>query len=589
MSIPQEFISELKMRSDIVDVVSSYVKLKRSGRNYLGLCPFHGEKTPSFTVSPDKGFFYCFGCHVGGDVIGFIKQAENLDYVEAIKFLAQRAGMTVPENAADSGMSRLRTRLYEANRTAARFFNKQLYTEEGRAGLDYLHGRQLSDSTITHFGLGYAPKSRFALVNHLKSQGFTKAEMIQANLANETRNGNAIDRFTDRVMFPIIDLRGNVLAFGGRTMIKDFKPKYLNTSDTPVFNKGNNLFALNFAKNEANGTLILVEGYMDVIALHQAGFKNAVAGLGTALTPEQANVIRHYCNEVILCYDSDNAGQMAVSRAIQTLRPTGIDIRVLTVPNGKDPDEFMKTYGDQGPARFRMLIEKSGNDVDYRLNKLLSSYNTELADQRVNYLSEAAKLIAGLDSSIERDVYISKLAYEQRVSKEAIQEQVNRIIKRNSMNSAKREFRELKKQMNAESSRISNDSYASLGSAKAEEALIALLMNNEDIAIDVFKKVPSELFATAFNRKVYDMLKANAEQGFDFSLTDISGSFTDEENSRIAQILASHTIENNPKQAAGDYIEKMRENAERVTPDQVASADEEELRRMVEKMKKKKS
>ena len=294
MSIPQEFISELKMRSDIVDVVSSYVKLKRSGRNYLGLCPFHVEKTPSFTVSPDKGFFYCFGCHVGGDVIGFIKQAENLDYVEAIKFLAQRAGMTVPENAADSGMSRLRTRLYEANRTAARFFNKQLYTEEGRAGLDYLHGRQLSDSTITHFGLGYAPKSRFALVNHLKSQGFTKAEMIQANLANETRNGNAIDRFTDRVMFPIIDLRGNVLAFGGRTMIKDFKPKYLNTSDTPVFNKGNNLFALNFAKNEANGTLILVEGYMDVIALHQAGFKNAVAGLGTALTPEQANVIRHY-------------------------------------------------------------------------------------------------------------------------------------------------------------------------------------------------------------------------------------------------------------------------------------------------------
>lgn len=589
MSIPQEFISELKMRSDIVDVISSYVKLKRSGRNYLGLCPFHGEKTPSFTVSPDKGFFYCFGCHVGGDVIGFIKQAENLDYVEAIKFLAQRAGMTVPENAADNGMSRLRTRLYEANRAAARFFNKQLYTEEGREGLDYLRGRRLSDSTITHFGLGYAPKSRFALVNHLKSLDFTKAEMIQANLANETRNGNAIDRFTDRVMFPIIDLRGNVIAFGGRTMMKDFKPKYLNTSDTPVFNKGNNLFALNFAKNEANGTLILVEGYMDVIALHQAGFKNTVAGLGTALTPEQANVIKHYCNEVILCYDSDNAGQMAVSRAIQIIRPTGLDIRVLTVPNGKDPDEFMKTYGEQGPARFRMLIEKSGNDVDFRLNKLLGSYNTELTDQRVNFLSEAAKLIAGLDSSIERDVYISKLAMEQHVSKDAIKEQVSRIIKKKSSNASKREFRELKKQMNAESSRISRENHSTFGSAKAEESLIALLMNNVDIAVSVFKSVPPELFADAFNKRVYETMKANSEQGFDFTLTDISGSFTDEENSRIAQILASHASESSPKQAADDYISKMRENAERVTPDQVAAADEDELRRMIENMKKKKS
>ncbi len=589
MAIPQEFISELRMRADIVDVVSSYVKLKRSGRSYLGLCPFHGEKTPSFTVSPDKGLFYCFGCHVGGDVIGFIKRAENLDYIEAVRLLAQRAGMTVPENTADNGMSRLRTRIYEANRAAARFYNKQLYTDEGREGLEYLRGRMLTDSTITHFGLGYAPKSRFALVNHLRSMGFTKAEIIQANLANETRNNNAIDRFTDRVMFPIIDLRGNVIAFGGRTMIKDFKPKYLNTSDTPVFTKGNNLFALNFAKNEAKGTLILVEGYMDVIALHQAGFRNAVAGLGTALTPEQANVIRHYCNEVILCYDSDNAGQMAVSRAIQILRPMGIGIRVIAVPNGKDPDEFIRSYGDQGSARFRMLIEKSGNDVDYRLRKLQSSYNTDITDQRVGYLSEAAKLIASLDSSIERDVYISKLAQEQGVMKEAIQEQVNRIVRKNSSSAAKREFRELKKQISAENSAADRDKYISFGSAKAEELLIALLMNNVDIAMDVFRRVPPELFTSAFNRKVYEIIKSNAEQGYDFSLADISGSFTDEENSRIAHILFSHTRETYPQQAAEDYIRKMQENSERITRDQVASADDDELRRMMAQLKKKKT
>ena len=589
MAIPQEFISELKMRTDIVDVISSYVKLKKTGRNYTGLCPFHGEKTPSFTVSPDKGFFYCFGCHVGGDVIGFIKQAENLDYVESIKLLAQRAGMTVPENTADSGLSRLRTRIYEANRTAARFYNKQLYTEEGREGLRYLRGRMLADSTITHFGLGFAPKSRFALVNHLREKGFTKAEIIQANLANETRNGNPIDRFTDRVMFPIIDLRGNVIAFGGRTMIKDFKPKYLNTSDTPVFTKGNNLFALNFAKNEANGTLILVEGYMDVIALHQAGFRNAVAGLGTALTPEQANILRHYCNEVILCYDSDNAGQMAASKAIQILRPMGLDIRVVTVPDGKDPDEFMKTFGDQGPARFRMLIEKSGNDVDYRLDKLRSKYNTELTDQRVSYLTEAARLIATLDSSIERDVYISRLSRDQGVSKEAILEQVNKIARKNSAGAAKREFRELKKQMTSESSAISREKYVPLGSARAEEALIALLMNNEDIAMEVIKKVSPELFCSPLNRRVYEAIKGNAEKGYDFSLTDISGGFSDEENSRIAQMLFSHTRENDPKRAAEDYIRKMTDNSQRITPDQVASADEDELRRMMEQIKKKKA
>ena len=309
MAFPESFLQELKLRNDITELVSSYITLKRRGRNMVGLCPFHGEKTPSFNIYTENGSFYCFGCGVGGDVITFVMKMENLDYVDAVKFLAQRAGMDMPEDSYDDSMSKLRTRVYEANREAARYYYKILYSPDGKNGLDYFHGRMLTDRTIRHFGLGFADDDWSSLSDYLIGKGFSKNELVAANLAVKQRNGNGIyDRFRNRVMFPIIDLRGNVIAFGGRIMT-DEKPKYLNTSDTPVFKKSENLFSLNNAKNSGSRTLILCEGYMDVIAVNQAGFQNAVATLGTALTREQAMLMKRYADEVVICYDSDEAGQ----------------------------------------------------------------------------------------------------------------------------------------------------------------------------------------------------------------------------------------------------------------------------------------
>ncbi|MDD6489690.1 MAG: DNA primase [Clostridia bacterium] len=587
MAIPDEFIQELKARSDIVDVVSSYVNLKKSGRNMLGICPFHNEKTASFNVSRENGFFYCFGCHAGGDVITFIKKIENLDYVDAIKFLAQRAGMTIPEENRNEGLSRLKNRIYEANREAARFYHKQLYTPQGQKALDYLRKRQLSEKTIIHFGLGYSPPSRFELVNYLKSKGFSGTELIAANLANESRNGKPFDRFSDRVMFPIIDLRGNVIAFGGRIM-SDIKPKYLNTSDTPVFSKSHNLFALQFAKNKANGQLILVEGYMDVIALHQAGFENAIATLGTSLTQEQALIIKRYCDEVVICYDADEAGQKATARAISILRPTGLNIKVLTVPDGKDPDEYIKSHGEQGSTRFRMLLEKCGNDVEYRLQKLRMNYNTDITQQRVEFLTESAKIIASLDNSIEQDIYISSLAQGLNVEKNAIRQQVSRYNRQNTRQAAKKEQREIHNSISAINDKINTEKSYNLRAANAEEALIALLIFNPDTANTICSKTPPEKFITSFNRKVYDVIRTRVLEGKDISLTDISGEFSNDEMSQIAKILVAHPRENDSLRAAEEYLTVLDEEANKLTPEQIAQADTQTLMEQLRKMKEKK-
>ena len=430
MPLPDEFLQELKLRTDIADVISSYVNLKRVGRNLVGLCPFHSEKTPSFSVSPENGFFHCFGCGVGGDVITFIKRIENLDYIDAVKLLASRAGLEMPTDTQSKGLSELRKRIFEANREAARFFHKALYSQDGVHALSYLRGRALSEATIKHFGLGYSPPSRFALVNYLRAKGFKDSELVSANLAFTTRSGHTMDRFFDRVMFPIIDVRGNVIAFGGRIM-SDEKPKYLNTSDTPVFKKSSNLFALNFAKNVGENMLILCEGYKDVIALHQAGFQNAIATLGTSLTTEQAMIIKRYCDTVAICYDADEAGQKATSRAIGILRPTGIGIRIITVPSGKDPDEFIRSYGEQGPVRFRKLLESSGNDVRYQIQKVRKKYDTQIPEQRISFLNECARLLAELNSDIDADVYAGELAEELSVSKSSIKNEIEKYRKRN--------------------------------------------------------------------------------------------------------------------------------------------------------------
>ena len=541
MALPESFMQQLKSRSDITDVVSSYVNLKRRGKNMVGLCPFHNEKTGSFNLYPENGSFYCFGCGAGGDVITFIRRIENLDYIEAVKFLAQRAGLQVPEQGVDDSMSRLRQRVLEINRETARFFAASLLKPEGKPGLDYFTRRRLPMPIIRRFGLGWAPESRFALVNHLRAKGYSESEMIQANVAVQTRSGRAMDRFHSRAMFPIIDLRGNVVAFGGR-ILTDEKPKYINTSDTPVYHKSSGLFAMNFAKNALdNGRLILAEGYMDVISLHKAGFENAIASLGTALTAEQARIMARYAKEVIICYDSDEAGQKAAQRAIPILRGAGLLVRVMTVPGNKDPDEFINAYGEDGPARFRKLIESSGNDVEYRLEKLRRNFDLDSGDGKVQYLMEAVGVLAKLDNDIERDVYIGKLSQEVGVDKNAIASQVRRGMRQEYRAQEKRQQRETTETLSARRDEVNPEKRRHLRAANAEEQLIACLFAHSDLAPMLQNRMPPEKFVTGFNRRLYASLLGkiiNGETPNAPGIGDFSADFTPDEMGRIAKIIS---------------------------------------------------
>lgn len=587
MALPDDFMQELKLRCDIADVVSSYVNLRRRGRNMVGLCPFHGEKTPSFTLYPENGSFFCFGCGAGGDVITFIRRIENLDYMEAVKFLAQRAGMEMPENSYDTAMSNLRTRIYEANREAARFFYNQLYSSKGKRALEYLRGRALTEKTIKHFGLGYAPNSRYELVDHLRGQGFKDSEIIQANLAVRAKSGNTTDRFFDRVMFPIIDLRGNVIAFGGRIM-GDGKPKYLNTSDTLVFKKSSSLFALNMAKNTGNRQLILAEGYMDVIALHQAGFQNTVATLGTALTSQQSTLIKRYADEVVISYDSDDAGRKAAARAISLLRNAGLLIKVLSIPGAKDPDEFIKSHKDSGPARFKQLIENSGNDVEYRLSNLKSKYDLSAAEGKVAYMTEAVKILAALDNPIEREIYAGRLSDEAGVQKASIMQQINKLAKKNHFDLQKKEFRSMQTELSARGDKINPQKADHLRCAKAEEALIAYLMNNPDMAKYVLSKLPCEKILTDFNRRIYKTVTDRQIEGKSAMLVDISQDFTPDEISRIAAMISTYNRETVSREVADEYINVILSENDKINMSNVTDASDTDILNYLNNLKKSK-
>ncbi len=588
MRLSDDFISEVKYRNDLGELAASYMQLKRRGRNLVGLCPFHGEKTPSFNIYTENGSFYCFGCGAGGDVISFVMKIENLDYLEAVKFLAQRAGMSMPEDDYDDSMSRLRTRIYEANREAARFYYKKLGEREGAQGLAYLRGRGLADSTIRHFGLGFAPESRFALGDYLLGKGFTESELIAANLVFKSRSGRGVvDRFYNRVMFPIIDVRGNVIAFGGRIMT-DQKPKYLNTSDTIVFNKSLNLFSLNNAKNSKSRAYILCEGYMDVIALNQAGFTEAVATLGTALTFDQATLLKRYCDEVIVCYDADEAGQKATARAIDILRRAGIVVRVLRIPDGKDPDEFIRRHGDKGHAAFKNLLESSGNDVDYRMQQLKSGFDMNSPQSKLGYLNEGVKLLAELDNPMERDIYASKLSDETDVAKPSIMEQVNRLVKRKSYNRSKDEFKQIQKNLSARDDRINPQHAANLRAATAEENLIAFLVNNTDKLGYIESKLKPEDFITDFNRKLYvyfcERIKNQKEP-----MTTVSADFTADEASQVYRIVTSYSNIRSTPQALDEYIGVILDEGTKMSESDIANASTgslaEYLRKLAEQKK----
>lgn len=587
MPFPDSFLQELKLRSDITEIASSYVNLKRHGRNMVGLCPFHGEKTPSFNIYTENGSFYCFGCGAGGDVITFIMKIENLDYVEAVKFLAQRAGMEMPENTYDDSLSKLRMRIYEANREAARFFHATLLSQRGQSGLNYLRGRALSDRTIRHFGLGFADDDWNSLCNHLKNKGFSEYEIYSANLAFKRKNGNGIyDRFVNRVMFPIIDLRGNVIAFGGRIMT-DEKPKYLNTSDTPVFKKSENLFSLNNAKSSGTRTLILCEGYMDVIALNQAGFTNAVATLGTALTNEQAVLMKRYADEVIICYDADGAGQKATARAIDILRNAGLPIKILTVPSGKDPDEFIRSKGENGPAAFKLLIEKCGNDIEYRLMKLKENYNLNTTDGKVAFLNEAVKIVATIESPIERDVFASKLCAELEIDKNAFLEQISKVKRRDRRENIKKETRQIQAELNGQSDKINREHYKKPRSSSAEEALLVYLINNPDYANSISERVTPDKFSNSLIKRYYEYVLNKIKSGYE-PLTSVSSDFNSDEVSYLYKLISTTIPAASTREAVEEYINVINEESNKLTSDKLADMSADDINDYIMKLKQNK-
>ena len=582
-------MQDLKSRCDITDIVSSYVNLKRRGKNMVGLCPFHNEKSPSFNVYPENNSFYCFGCGAGGDVITFIRKIENLDYIEAVKMLADRVGLQMPEQGVDDSMSRLRQRVLEINRESARFFHSALLSPEGKPGLDYFSRRRLPMKMIRHFGLGWAPESRFALVNHLRSKGYSEREMIAANVAVETRSGRAMDRFHARVMFPIIDLRGNVVAFGGRVLTNE-KPKYINTSDTPVYHKSSGLFAMNFAKNALeNDRIILAEGYMDVISLHKAGIENAIASLGTALTAEQARIIARYAKEVVICYDSDEAGQKAAQRAIPILRGAGLLVRVMAVPGNKDPDEFINACGDEGAARFRRLIEQSGNDVEYRLAKLKSGYDLSNENGRIQYLMAAVELLAGLENAIERDVYVSRLSQELNVDKNAILQQMSVSVRKKARAAQRQQQRDMTEQLSARRDTVNPEKRRYVRVANAEERLIACLFHNNDLAQSLNRRVPPEKFVTAFNRRLYQSLLGkiiNEETVTSPQITDFSAECTPDEMGRLAKIVQENA--GITAKDAEEYVQIILSEGALTDTDKVRGANPADLQAQLDALRKQK-
>lgn len=575
------------MRCDLTDIASSYMTLKRKGRNMVGLCPFHGEKTPSFNIYTENNSFYCFGCGAGGDVITFIMKIENLDYIEAVRFLAQRAGMNMPENSYDDSMVQLRKRIFEANRESARFFHKMLYSKEGQAGLEYLRKRGLSEKTIRRFGLGFAPDSRFALSNHLRDMGFRENELVSANLVYKNKSGKGTnDRFYNRVMFPIIDVRGNVIAFGGRIM-NDQKPKYLNTSDTPVFKKSANLFSLNNAKKTADRTLILCEGYMDVISVNQAGFENAVATLGTALTTEQAVLMKRFADQVIICYDADEAGQKATQRAIDILRKAGLNIRVLTVPDGKDPDEFIKKHGENGAAAFYNLVNGSSNDTEYRLSKVRAKYDLKIPSQRVQYLDEAVKVLSSIDDGIEQDVYASRLAEETGVQRETIMTELKRHNSQRRRSYQKKEFRKFQTALTGQDDKINTQHKDEPRATRAEEMLISHLINHPDLGPYISSKIAVGEFVTDFNRKLFQYVIEKINMGYE-PLNTINQDFTQDEISKIYGII-QRTIKVNPTQPMIDeYINIILEEKHKMKKEDIANASVEEINDYIKKLREKK-
>ena len=532
MPLPDEFIYQLKLANPIDTTMGRYVHLIRSGSNYKCLCPFHSEKTPSCTVYTGTQSFYCFGCGAGGDVITFTKQIENLDTYEAIKLLAERGGLEMPENDLNKDGAKLKLRILEMNREAANFFYRNLLQGQDKRGLQYAVQRGLTPKAIKKYAIGYAPAAWDGLMKHLEGLGFTREEMLSAGLIRQNARG-CFDFFRERVMFPIIDLRGNVIAFGGR-LIEGEGPKYLNSGDTPVFKKSRNLFSLNFAKNANVKQLILAEGYMDVIAINQAGFEQVVATLGTALTAEQARIMAQYATEVVLCYDSDSAGQNATHRAINLLSEAGLHTRILKVQDAKDPDEYIRKFG---ATRFKLLLDNSGGAINFELARCREGLDLATEQGKFDFLRRTVQVLAGIRNEMEREVYLSRIAKEEEISPDVLHSQVKAQLRKSYYTEKKQSWNAMmaissfRDELNPEAPQYQRE-------AKAEEQILAYLFLHPDLLPEVEKRLKPEHFFTSLHRKIYEVFCERMPETDTFSVSMFRDACSDAEMGRITGIMA---------------------------------------------------
>ena len=588
--IPREIIDEIVFRNDIVDVVGSYVTLKRAGSNFSGLCPFHNEKTPSFTVFPATKSCYCFGCGSGGDVITFVMRVENLDYVEALEHLAARAGITIPEdNFASNEQSVSRKRIYAMNLEAAKFFRSCLMDKNiGVEALDYFcQKRKLNMTTVKRFGLGYSPNDFGMLTSHLKRLGYTDEEMQIGFLAGKSKKtGRSYDYYRNRVIFPLIDTSGNIVGFGGRNM-DGSEPKYLNTSDTPAFKKSRFLFGLNFAKNHCQEYMILCEGYMDVIALHEAGFENAVATLGTAITSEHARIFAKYTKKVITCLDSDNAGQTATQKAIRLLSEVGVEVRILKLSGAKDPDEYIKKFGAEN---FRKVLGESKTGFEYNIEKIISAHDMTLVEEKVAASSEVCTLIAGVYSKVERDIYVHRAAEVLQISADALSADVERARRRIEREEKSSQSKEAMLSIKHIGDRVNNDAAKNIKATANEEAILGLMLMFDEFRAEVVRSrlLESEDFITEFSRRIFDVICELEMSEAGFSKAMLGMYFNADEIGRIEKIeIERRMLARNDRDVLFSCIEGLRNEKNKASSD--AADPFSDLKRKQEELKKKKN
>ena len=557
MAFPQAFLDELLARSDIVDVVGSYVQLQRKGANLFGLCPFHSEKTGSFSVSPDKQIYYCFGCKRGGGVINFIMEEENLTFPDAVRFLAKRAGLEVPEEEGDREAGRRRQRLLDLNREAARFYYQMLQQPEGSAVRDYLARRQIRKATAVKFGMGASPDSWDTLLTAMTQKGYTKRELLDAGLVVQNKNGRLYDKFRNRLMLPVVDTRGDVVAFGSRVLDKS-EPKYMNSSETPVYSKRRVLYGLNLAKKTKRPNIILCEGNLDIVTLHQAGFDNAVASMGTALTVEQTRLLSRFTKELVLCYDNDNAGKIATERALQILNNSDFSVKVLQLPKRLVDGEYVKQDADdfikfQGPDAFERLLSGSENGIEFRMAQVAAKHDLTNDESRVAYCEEISRLLATLENAVEREIYTARAAEAAKITPEAMKLEVQRAF-RQRVRQEKRV--ELRRELNP-AARLQPQErglrYDNIRSARAEEGILRLLTKDAS----VFPNAPpltEEQFSSPLLGRAFTLLWQQREAGRDPSIPLLSEFFSQEEISHLITVTEQPESLSNARQALADYI-----------------------------------